>query len=169
MSRYLLIGYSGSGKSTLARKISHLTSIPHCDSDSLYWDSQWNLVSDDEVVAQLPLNNDSWILDGNFVKHRDQVWSRATTIIWVNPPFMKGMLRLVKRNMIWWISRKPSWGGSRMPLNIAISGITHGWKRRRKSQSDFTQFISEYPDKLILKIQTRSEYNSLIASIQSIR
>ena len=168
MSRFLIVGYSGSGKSTLAREISFLTSIPYFDSDSLYWDSEWNLISDDEVVAKLPLSDDSWILDGNFVSHRDQVWSRATTIIWVNPPLMKGMFRLIKRNLGLWISRRPSWSGSRMPLNIAISGIVHGWKRRRKDQSNFTQFISEYPDKLIFKIQTRSDYETLLASIHQL-
>jgi len=125
-----------------------------------------DLVSDDEVVAQLPLSDNSWILDGNFVSHREKVWSRATTLIWINPPFMKGMFRLVKRNLGRWVSRKPSWSGSRMPLDITISGIIHGWKRRRKSQSDFTQFIREYPDKIIFEIRTQSEYDSLMASIQ---
>ena len=169
MSRYLLIGYSGAGKSTLARKISRLTSIPYINSDSLYWDSEWNLTTDEEVVAQLPLNDDSWILDGNFLSHRDQVWSRATTLIWVNPPPMKGMFRLIKRNLGLWISRKPSWSGSRMPLNITVSGIAHGWRRRRRNQSGFAQFISEYSDKVIFKIQTRSDYDALMTSIQSKR
>lgn len=166
MSRYLVIGYSGSGKSTLARRISHLSSIPYFDTDKLYWSNEWSLLSDDKVVMNLPLDADSWILDGNFLNHRDQVWSKASSIIWVDPPAFVVMYRLITRNLTVWASRKPSWGGSRMPFKVAVSGIIHGWRRLFKNRSNFSGFLKEYPDKSIHHIRSHSEYKSFLTSIE---
>lgn len=138
MSRYLIIGYSGSGKSTLARKIS----TPYFDTDELYWSDEWRLLSDFEV------------------------WSRATSIVWVNPPAFLVMFRLIKRNLVCWASRKPSWGGSRMSFNVAMSGIIHGWKKLFYSRSNFPGFLNENLGKSIHRIRSRSEHRLFLKSIQ---
>ena len=162
MSRYLIVGCSGSGKSTLARKVSKLRSVPHIDTDNLYWNKDWGIASDREVIDQLPLDDDQWVLDGNFVGNRAEVWSRATSIIWIDPPKAKVMYRLSKRNLGWWLFRKSSWTENRMPFKIALSGIIHGWKRFGTIQESYPKFMDEYSDKRIHRIRSKSEYDAFV-------
>jgi len=165
MSRYLIIGCSGSGKSTLAKKISELTEVPAIETDKLYWGEAWNLETDNEVIKKLPLEDNQWILDGNFVENRDQVWSRATCITWIDPPFSLAMYRLVKRNLTWCLFITLSWTGGRMPFRVALSGILHAWRRHSVIQSEYSKFLSEYPDKATHRIRTADEYDSLLDSL----
>ncbi len=150
MLRYLIIGCGGSGKSTLARSVAEICSIPYIDTDSLYWKEGWVLAEDKDVVNQLPLEADSWAIDGNFVDNRSQVWERADTIVWLDLPPSCILWRITKRNMVWWITRKATWSGNRMPLSRALSGIRHTFKQISRFREGFPEFLKEYEHKEII-------------------
>lgn len=167
MSRYIVIGCTGAGKSTLARRISQLCAIPYTDIDALYWRDDWTLCSDEEVVSALPLDSDSWVFDGNFVGHRDQVWSKASAIIWVDPPRGIALYRLIKRNFSWWLFRRPTWTRTRMPFKIALSGIIHGFRRSVNIQSQFPACLADCSEKRIYHIQSGSDQQAFLDSLQT--
>ena len=167
MSRYIIIGCSGSGKSTVARKIAETCDLPYYDTDSLYWRKGWGLSTDEEVIAALPLDSERWVIDGNFVGHRDTVWKRATSIVWLDLPARTIMFRVTRRNLGWWIRRTPTWSGNRMPLRIALSGILHAWKQLRRTRDRYPSFLKEFNHAATHRIKDRSEVNALLCSLTS--
>ena len=64
-----IIGYSGSGKSTLARELGEIANIPvlHLDNTHFYGDWQERTAEEQsEIVRAFIIENDSWIIDGNY-------------------------------------------------------------------------------------------------------
>ncbi len=87
--RISIVGTSGSGKTTLAKKIAKTCKLPHVELDQLQWEPDWTAVPTGvfrERVSQA-LQGDRWVIDGNYSKVRDLVWSRADTVTWLNYPF----------------------------------------------------------------------------------
>ncbi|WP_159434718.1 (d)CMP kinase [Rubritalea squalenifaciens] len=165
-SRYLIIGCSGSGKSTLARAIAECMEIPYYDTDSLYWREGWELRSDEDVVQSLPLDSPNWVLDGNFVGMREEVWNRATCIILLDLPPAETIWNTTRRNLGWWIKRTPTWSGNVMPLRIALSGIKHSKQQTKRFAEDFPNYLTEHEDKQIFRIRKRSDLEKFMASLK---
>jgi len=165
MKRVLIIGCSGSGKSTLARKIVDECGLPYYDTDSMYWKEDGTLASDDEVVSRIPLDDDEWVLDGNFVTKRDEVWGRADTIIWIDKSRWKTMYQVVKRNLGWWLKRESGWAKERMSLARALSGIRHSWKRYPQVRDHFPQYLEEQKHAVIWRIRNEEDYKKVMRDL----
>ena len=113
--RIHVVGTTGSGKTTLARRISRCLGIPHVELDALYWGPDWTPVPTElfrERTAQA-LSGEAWVVDGNYSKVRDIVWSRADTIVWLDYPLPVIMWRLVRRTFRRVVMREELWGGNR--------------------------------------------------------
>ena len=103
MDRIVIIGTSCSGKTTLARKLSQILHIPHIELDTLFWRKNWQTEEREKFrqkVAKV-IEQNKWIIDGNFSIVRDLVWARADTIIWLDYPFhvifLQALVRSIKR------------------------------------------------------------------------
>lgn len=66
--RILIIGSSGAGKSTLSKTLSEKWDLPLIHLDALYWNEGWIPTPKAEFreKIQAELENDKWIIDGNF-------------------------------------------------------------------------------------------------------
>ena len=86
MARVVVIGTSCVGKTTFAQALARVLNFPHVELDSLHWQPNWIPRPPEEFRALTAeaLAKDCWITDGNYGAVRDLVWSRATTIIWLN-------------------------------------------------------------------------------------
>jgi len=89
--------------------------MPHVELDSLNWGPDWT-----EVPVELfrdrvgtALHGDSWVVDGNYSKVRDIVWSRADTVVWLDFPLWLILWRLVRRTFQRTLTREELWGGNR--------------------------------------------------------
>lgn len=167
MPRYIIIGCSGAGKSTLARKIAEICALPYHDTDALYWQKGWLLSSDEEVIDALPLDSEHWVIDGNFVGHREAVWGRATSIIWLDLPTRIIMSRVIRRNLGWCFRRKPTWSGNRMPLRIALCGIVHAWKRFPQIRNNYPTYFDDFYSATVHRIQDDAGILTFLDSITS--
>jgi adenylate kinase family enzyme len=99
--RISVVGTSGSGKTTLARQISQRLAIPHVELDALHHEPDWQEAPIDVFRKRVEqsLSSDSWVVDGNYSKVRDIVWSRADTVVWLDYSLPVIMTRLLRRTL----------------------------------------------------------------------
>lgn len=78
----IVIGCPGSGKSTFAKKLSEYTNTPLCYLDRMNWNSDKTTVSRDIFDKRLSevLQNDEWIIDGNYMRTMEMRMAKADVI-----------------------------------------------------------------------------------------
>jgi adenylate kinase family enzyme len=99
--RVSVVGNSGSGKSTLARALAARLGVPHLELDSVYHQPGWQPLPVEEFVARVDAatRGDGWVVDGNYSTVRELVWTRADTVVWLDPPRRTVMRRIVWRTL----------------------------------------------------------------------
>ena len=114
MERIVVIGSSCAGKSTFAEQLAKQLNIEYIELDQLHWLPNWEERPDSEFrdLVKTATANDTWVIDGNYNVVRDIVWSRATTIIWLNHAFPVVIYRSVKRSITRVISKKELFAGN---------------------------------------------------------
>jgi adenylate kinase family enzyme len=108
MARVVVIGTSCVGKTTFARSPARALSFPHVELDALYWQPSWIPRLPDRfraLVAQA-LSEERWVTDGNYGEVQDIVWSRATTVIWLDYAFPLVFWRALSRTVRCVITRE---------------------------------------------------------------
>lgn len=104
-SRIVVIGSSCAGKSTFAQQLAEARGCAHIELDELFWAENWTPKPTDEFLELVKSASigDAWVAAGNYSPARDLLWSRATTIIWLNyslPLILwRGIKRTVRRMM----------------------------------------------------------------------
>ena len=157
MPRILIIGCSGSGKSTLAKQVAAACDMPYINTDALYWNSDWSVVPTDEVLAAIDFQAEDYVLDGNFVARRAQVWEAVDVIVWLNYNLPLVLYRLVSRNLRWWLSGPSPWTGKRMSVRRACAGIWHGLRSHGRKRANYPKYLAEFPDKEVHVLSSPKE------------
>ena len=97
--RILVLGTPGSGKSTLARKLSISLKIKAIHLDKYFWLPDWVETASD--VWDLKLNNilneESWVMDGNYINSLTKRIKFATHIVYLDIPWYKSVYRIILR------------------------------------------------------------------------
>ncbi|MBI4785098.1 MAG: AAA family ATPase [Oscillatoriophycideae cyanobacterium NC_groundwater_1537_Pr4_S-0.65um_50_18] len=121
--RIHVVGTSGSGKTTFAQQIAAQLQIQHVEMDALHWDANWTNVSTEVFRERLEkaLTGDRWVIDGNYSRVRDLVWSRTDTVVWLNYPFWLVFGRIVRRTLWRGVTRQELWNGNRESLGNVFS------------------------------------------------
>ena len=111
MKRISVVGTSGSGKTTLAHKISELLKIAHFEMDALHWLPDWRSIPTEILRRRVKqaVVGDSWIIDGNYGKVRDIIWSRADTVVWLDYPFWLVFRRMLSRGIRRVVTKEELW------------------------------------------------------------
>src|SRR5438132_4519028 len=100
MNRVLVVGTTGSGKTTTAAAIAKRIGTSHVELDSLFWKPNWVESERDEFRACVAAatSDDRWVADGNYLGMLgDMLWSRADTVVWLDPPLPLIVVRLIRR------------------------------------------------------------------------
>lgn len=99
--RIAVIGTSGSGKSTLAKKIAAKLNIKYIEQDHLFWLPNWQEVSKEQFAKAVlgEISADSWSICGNHSTVQENIWGRATHVIWLNYPLRTSLLRGFQRTL----------------------------------------------------------------------
>lgn len=154
--RISVVGTSGSGKTTLARQISQLLTIPHIELDAINHQPNWTEATP-EVFRQRveqSLSSDTWVVDGNYSKVRDIVWSRADTVIWLDYPLPLIMKRVLWRTLKRVITQEELWNGNRESWRMIFSqNAMPFWTLRtyKKKRRDYPILLSK-PEYSHLKV-----------------
>jgi adenylate kinase family enzyme len=101
LKRVAIIGCGGSGKSFLARKLGRRTGLPVVHLDALYWNAQWKPQPSDawEAKVRQLVNEDAWIIDGNYGGTMDIRLAAADTIIFLDVPTHICLRRILLRRI----------------------------------------------------------------------
>jgi adenylate kinase family enzyme len=139
MRRICIVGNSGSGKTTLAAELSAALAVPHLELDSVFHQPGWQPLPTDEFRAAVSAftAGEAWIIDGNYSSVRDVAWSRADTVVWLDPPRWRALRQLVWRTLRRMASGAELWNGNREPwsnlfrLHPDKSVIAWAWTQHR--------------------------------------
>ena len=122
LERVVVVGSSCAGKTTYARRLGEILGQSHIELDSLNWLPNWVQRPTEEfrsLVAEV-VSGDSWIVDGNYGKARDIVWSRATCVVWLNYSFPTVMTRALRRTMRRTLTGEELYSGNKESLRMAF-------------------------------------------------
>jgi adenylate kinase family enzyme len=113
--RIVVVGTSGTGKTTLAGQLAALLGCLHIEMDAIHWQPNWTHTPHDEFQVRLAaaLVGDCWVVDGNYGKGREALWSRADTLVWLDYPLWLVLWRLLRRTTWRVMTRKELWSGNR--------------------------------------------------------
>ncbi len=121
--RIVVIGTTGAGKTTMGASLAGLLAIPHVELDSLFWGRNWTECPTEvfrDRVAEAT-RRDAWVVDGNYGKARDIIWSRADTVIWLDYTLPVILYRLTRRNAYRIGRGVELWNGNRETLRNSLS------------------------------------------------
>jgi len=167
IKRIIVLGCSGSGKSTLAPVLAARLALPYLPTDPVYWTADWRPVPAVEVRAwaDAATSAGAWVLDGNFDAERDLVWGRADLAVWLDLPFATTLWRVTRRNLGWWIGRKTVWGGNRMTLAKALTGIRHTLRSHALKHRAYPAQLAEFPHLQIVRITAPRQLAAWLAGL----
>ena len=136
-----MVGTTGAGKTTFARRLAERLDCVHIELDAHYWGPAWTPRRSEEFVAAVgeAAANDRWTSDGNYHKVRDLLWSRATTLVWLDYSIGTVLSRLLARTVRRAFTREELWNGNRENLwghltsrdSLFLWALKTHWRRRR--------------------------------------
>ena len=88
MKKIIVIGCPGSGKSTFSRSLHQITGIPLFHLDLMYWNADRTTVEKSVFHERLKdaMQNDRWIIDGNYASTMEMRMEACDTVIFLDYP-----------------------------------------------------------------------------------
>ena len=88
MKKVIVIGCPGSGKSTFSKALHNNTGIPLYHLDMMYWNSDKTTVEKSMFLERLSavLEQDEWIIDGNYGSTMELRMAACDTVIFLDYP-----------------------------------------------------------------------------------
>jgi len=97
----MIIGNGGAGKSTLARELADKLKLPLYHLDKIFWLPGWKELERDVMTEKVIkiINEDEWIIDGNYRRTMKLRAERADTIIYLNFSTITCLHGIIKRRL----------------------------------------------------------------------
>ena len=172
MERLIIIGTSCTGKTTLARQMARILDVPCIELDAIHWKPGWQPrpVNEFRQMVNEVAAGERWVIDGNYGRVRDIIWSRGTTIIWLNYPFRVVLWRALWRTVKRAATRQELFSGNRETFrksffsreSILLWVIT-SYPRLRRS---YRQILDkgDYPHLRVIELRHPAQAKALIAA-----
>ena len=170
--RIAVIGTSGAGKTTLSRRLSTRLGVPHIELDAINWQAGWrDLVLHDppEFVHRVSevIRADAWVADGNYGLVRDQVWRRATHLIWLDYDRPLIMARVIRRSLLRAVLRTELWAGNRERWRQMLRPshpIRWAWSNCARHSREYEERLrrEEYAALVVLRLRRPAEAEGAI-------
>ena len=175
MNRVVVIGTSCVGKTIFARSLAEALCCPHVELDALYWQPNWIPRPPDEfqeLVAK-ELSQGCWVTDGNYSVVRDLVWSRATTVIWLNYTFPVVLWRALTRTIRRGLTKEELFSGNRESLRTAFFSrdsilwwvLTTFHRRRKRYRELFDMRTS--PQLIYVEFRKPTEAQNFLTELET--
>lgn len=108
----MIIGCGGAGKSTLAQQLGKKLGIKVYHLDSLFWKPGWVPTEREEFIQMQKemMDEDEWIIDGNYGGTMDIRLEQADTIIFLHYSTIRCLYGIVKRRLQYHGKTRPDMG-----------------------------------------------------------
>lgn len=171
-----MVGVSGSGKTTLARGLAARLGVPHVELDAIYHQPGWTHLEDEEFVRRVAAGTagDGWVVDGNYSRIQDIVWSRADTVVVLDLPRWRVMSQLLARTLRRGVTGEELWAGNRERLgnllrldpmqNILLWSVTNHAKNRRRYRG--APADPRWAGLTFVRARSRREANALVEAVR---
>jgi adenylate kinase family enzyme len=162
-----VIGSGGAGKSTISRRIAAATGLPLVHLDRLYWHPGWTPTPEDawERVVRDVVAGSRWVIDGNYGGTLPLRLAAAETVIFLDVPRTRCLLRVLKRlgqhrgrnrddvgpgcpehlsrEFLWWIWRYPATRRSGVLAQLADFERRGGRVAVLRTDAEIDRFVAE--------------------------
>lgn len=128
MQKIIVIGSGGAGKSTFAIQLGKILAIPLTHLDALFWQPGWVETPEDiweEKLKEL-MQQERWLLDGNYSGSLDLRMQAADTIIFLDFPRLLCSYRLLKRQLMYAGKSRPDMNEG-CPEKLGWAMLTWVW------------------------------------------
>lgn len=146
MKKIVVLGSPWSGKSTFSKKLQEATGLPLFHLDKLFWKPWWEMTprEEQEKIQKELVQEDKWIIDGNYTSTVHLRVPHADTIIFFDLPRSTCMVRVLKRVF------KTSWGiekrtdmGEWCNERISMKFLGFVWNFRKHTQPKVIKVIQQ--------------------------
>ena len=106
--RILVIGCAGSGKTTLTYQLHEKLGIPVIHLDKFFWSDNWKAPEHQQWEKEVErlAQNPEWIMDGNYTTSLPLRLDNATSVIYLDVPRWKCLIRVIFRRFRWLHNKK---------------------------------------------------------------
>ena len=167
VNKIAIIGSSGSGKSTLARHLGDKLELPVHHLDRLLWKKNWELTSREEQIAiqNKLVQNDKWIIDGNYGATMSIRTSAADTIIFLDIPRMICCYRALKRTWQYRKTARPDMAeGNQEQFNLAF--MHYIWTFPKEKRQNLLTVLSENAsEKRIITLKSSNDMKEFLSKV----
>jgi adenylate kinase family enzyme len=169
MRRVAVIGPSCSGKTTTAGRLAAILGVPLVELDALHHDANWTEAPTDlfqeRVRTALAAAPDGWVVDGNYYgKLGPLVIDQADTIIWLDIPYGKAVLRVLRRTFGRILRRTELWNGNRETLRSSLGRESIIWWVLRRHRGFAARWASRLEGRNVVRV---ADVDAWLQSIQA--
>lgn len=169
MQRICVIGCSGAGKSTLAKRLSHITDLPLISLDAHYWQAGWKPTPTDQwhALHQTLIDRECWIIDGNYNSTLEPRMAAADTIIFLDYPRYRCLLRVLRRTMRGWGQARSELAPG-CPERFDWEFLLYVWNFQHRHRPRLFEVLQRYgPERRVHVIANDRDSTALLAQFES--
>lgn len=172
LDRVAVVGTSGAGKSTFARRLAEQADSACVELDSLFWNPGWRTTNAAEFsnLVATAVSQKTWVVDGNYASVRSLIWSRASSVIWLNYPFHISFGRLLRRTFRRGISGEKCCNGNREGLSKALfsrdSVLLWAMTSHPTYKKEYPKEIEAYPRLDVIEIRHPRDAERFLLSLK---
>ncbi|MDQ0429696.1 adenylate kinase family enzyme [Planomicrobium stackebrandtii] len=163
MQRIMVLGVSsGVGKSSFSRSLADIAAIPVHHLDAYFWKPGWVESSDLEFSEkqQRLVEQDRWIIEGNYTGTYEIRRQKADTIIYLELPLAVCLYRVVKRRIMNHGKTRPDIAAGcpeKLDKDFLKFIISTYSARKIKMRKRLEQFIEESPHNQVIFLRNQKE------------
>ncbi len=168
MKKVLVIGSCGAGKSTFARRLQEITGLKLIHLDKIHWKPNWTETPEKEWLEKVReiINDESWIIDGNYGGTMEMRMERCDTVIWLDFPRTVCTWRVLKRILFYKKSGRPDMAEG-CDERFDWEFLKYVWNFPRDKNPSIESRLLKFEDVKIFNLQSDREVEDFFAELKN--